>query len=739
MGNPEANNALRVPNFSRDRPNSNSFGDRHRMVSRYHFTEREIPPAIARHHSGSGSSFSLTLSPDSSTVSPHSSTFSPHSSSFPPNSSSSFPPDPGSSWSPERPTLNSTAERRSRGPISTGVRACCQCRNRKIRCDSTRPGCNNCARRGDICQYDATPKRRGPDKRPGTRHRSCKKRPIDGSAPPKRPKRQGPEQLGTGPERSGPGSGLVLGPGPLPGFDENRVVLRHPMSGKEAEVQGLPVDLGPTYPSRTPIVPSSSCEYETATWWTGFLLVYQLGHVTADLDYLFNDTGHWLAFIHIPSFLETIQNEETQRQVQPALILAGLALAHLMRSSETENSSGGRDRALWLRKSAQEKLEASWTAGWIDHRLAQAAFILALFESSAHPEHDLDRFVAAMVWLDDIIRHLSLTTIDAHDSDVSIFPARMVPCVDTGHFELASRCSCIPVDSQLDPRISHSYKLPWDCTWGPEEIRNEECRRLCWNALGLVASYTTQCAAFARKPPDLFLTDPSNFSLLFPGQVLDRIALNYRSAESHSPKESVWALYCRSMLLWCFCYRCRDDETCGLEDKSEFAQEGWNESQAILDSLDMHGCNLDTSIMYMTREYVSNIRMIITQVLRSLQDLDNSSPVLNRKQAEDWIHYQAQVVNRAKISIQYLLQPQAVNLVRRPFQVNWYLNQLAICLMLWRNDRSLVDALELAKSLLLTVDSMNALWPCQVNQEKGTMFRKQILEACRHCGVEPPA
>ena len=61
-------------------------------------------------------------------------------------------------------------------------------RARKIRCDSTRPICDNCARRTHDCEYDEKPRRRGPDKRPGTRQRSCKKRPTDGSAPP--PKRQ---------------------------------------------------------------------------------------------------------------------------------------------------------------------------------------------------------------------------------------------------------------------------------------------------------------------------------------------------------------------------------------------------------------------------------------------------------------------------------------------------------------------------------------------------------------------
>lgn len=56
-------------------------------------------------------------------------------------------------------------------------------RARKIRCDSTRPHCNNCVRRGNDCEYDAKPKRRGPDKRPGTRQRSCKKRPPEAEPP----------------------------------------------------------------------------------------------------------------------------------------------------------------------------------------------------------------------------------------------------------------------------------------------------------------------------------------------------------------------------------------------------------------------------------------------------------------------------------------------------------------------------------------------------------------------------
>lgn len=71
-------------------------------------------------------------------------------------------------------------------------------RSRKIRCDSTRPNCQNCVKRGNECVYDKVPKRRGPDKRPGTRKRSCKKRQSDGSNPqPKKKQRADPVDQGT--------------------------------------------------------------------------------------------------------------------------------------------------------------------------------------------------------------------------------------------------------------------------------------------------------------------------------------------------------------------------------------------------------------------------------------------------------------------------------------------------------------------------------------------------------------
>nr|GAT57068.1 predicted protein [Mycena chlorophos] len=64
------------------------------------------------------------------------------------------------------------------GPTAPVLIACQPCRRRKVRCDAARPACSNCIRRNtpNDCVYDAAPRRRGPDKNPGTRQRPTRKK-----------------------------------------------------------------------------------------------------------------------------------------------------------------------------------------------------------------------------------------------------------------------------------------------------------------------------------------------------------------------------------------------------------------------------------------------------------------------------------------------------------------------------------------------------------------------------------
>jgi hypothetical protein len=136
--------------------------------------------------------------------------------------------------------------------------------------------------------------------------------------------------------------------------------------------------------------------------------------------------------------------------------------------------------------------------------------ILALFEASAHPKHTSQRASSSLMILDSIIKKLALTCLDASDPETSVFPPRAVPVVARqSQANTDSQCSC-----EKSFFIEHSPNglacSGWDPSWTSKEIRKEESRRLCWNALALVATHTADCATVKRKPLDLHLIKPSN-------------------------------------------------------------------------------------------------------------------------------------------------------------------------------------------------------------------------------------
>ena len=115
---------------------------------------------------------------------------------------------------------------------------------------------------------------------------------------------------------------------------------------------------------------------------------------------------------------------------------------------------------------------------------------------------------------------MSLTTIDTHDHEVSLFSPNTVPMVlcDSPLDDYALRerkCGCFPPDSREPPDhyATRPYTLPWDPAWTADEVRREEIRRLCWASLTLISEYVARCEAFNEDAPHFNLCDPSNVSL----------------------------------------------------------------------------------------------------------------------------------------------------------------------------------------------------------------------------------
>ncbi|KAJ7613428.1 hypothetical protein FB45DRAFT_938338 [Roridomyces roridus] len=604
--------------------------------------------------------------------------------------------------------------------------ACQPCRMRKIRCDSTRPECSNCQRREEQCEYDPAPKRRGPDKRLGTRQRSSKPRGRSG-----------------GSEDDGPRMKLeLLNPLLLPAAPQRHSPLRISTNeavllGPSLQYQPTPThfvprpydfeqDAHPKFPPPPPTVHSAQ-----QGWWDAFLQSYPLPQIVADLNFLFSEMAS-LSFVNARLLLDTLWNPTKYLTLQPAFILASMALAVLIRSSEAERGTSGRDCAAFLRDSAQNALDRAWREGvWLDVSLVEAALILVVYESSAHPDYHPSRLLQAFRVLDHALSTLGLMSFDAGQPNVCRYVSGTTPLADAP--APASSCRCIPPGSP--------HALPWDNpSWSAHEIRDEECRRVCWSALSLVTSFRVECWAFSRldECDKLRMCDPASYLLMFPNELYERRRLD---ADGADLKNSVPALYGRGMLLTNFTANAIARGGESEEERETMVQalqEAWQETQAIQDALDAHECNLHTATAQLVGENVVNTQMMITKGLRSLQGLPATDPLFNRQQPKEWKYYPTDIIKRVAMSISYFSDPRAQQLIHRPFSVTWFHSQLAICLFLWENDRTLGDVLQVAKALAIPLDVMNALWPCQFIQTEYGQLRSRLEANCKSAGQDPP-
>ena len=95
--------------------------------------------------------------------------------------------------------------------------------------------------------------------------------------------------------------------------------------------------------------------------------------IARDIKSLFEQSNFWFAFINYPRFFQTFYRQ--RESMQPALVLAILTWANLIRSSTAELGDDGMKRTLWLKERAQAALEAAITVNVIDPDLAQAAWV----------------------------------------------------------------------------------------------------------------------------------------------------------------------------------------------------------------------------------------------------------------------------------------------------------------------------------------------------------------------------
>jgi len=316
---------------------------------------------------------------------------------------------------------------------------------------------------------------------------------------------------------------------------------------------------------------------------------------------------------------------------------------------------------------------------------------------------------------------MQLTLTDARDPDVCLYN-RGVPVVyypeGRDALDRVRGCPCAAlakdgsanggaagdvvgsVSSPIDAYGPRTYIPPFDPNWTREEERQEEVRRLCWSALALISQFEAQAAVEGDSrvlpplpslsnshglggggggggggmqhqggvgtQPRFYLADVTVWQLLYPGEASDRTKAVWASRDGLTTKESLWGLYCRSMLLWNYCRRWRmpggpgasasaagppstpgglgagpgmghghghagmDHQHFGYggagpgygfvgpgsgmgvgqgggPDEERFSEElteAWAEASTIEESLDVHKCALDSGLVYTTREHI---------------------------------------------------------------------------------------------------------------------------------------
>ncbi|KAI0822887.1 hypothetical protein BC628DRAFT_1326032 [Trametes gibbosa] len=509
--------------------------------------------------------------------------------------------------------------------------------------------------------------------------------------------------------------------------------------------------------------------------------------IAADLRFLFHASLHWFSFINIPRFFASLFHPVTRQTIQPSLILAALGLATFLQSSDIERGAKGREKALRLIDQAHATFDASINSGWIDLGLVQAAWILAFFEIQAHPQLSIYRTRSGMTSLDALIRCLSLTTLDVDDSRATVFVPRAVPVVPnnaptvtppvplldlwtsavTPHADISEphihplpvgstgpsaaintplapgkwRCGCEayslgsqwPLVRDLAPQWSEMPMWPKDLSAG--EMLKEECRRLVWSSVMLAATQNTKTTAGTDwETQHLWMKDPSNYALLFPGE-----NVSPAGASVASTKDSVWALNMRTMLLWQSSLRMRCDLNMSDAERAQFAMGAWLEVDTIEALLDRHTCVSTTGFTVQMRDVLFNTRMVVShEFQRYIPEATTAlGQLFYHDKAERWMTHQLYVANYFS---QALRNPNldANDHSRRNFLMFWFMSQITRALKLWEADRTLMVALDVARILAPATEHLMLLWPCPIQRRDYERLRAELVLSCMEANIALP-
>ncbi|KAI0645408.1 hypothetical protein C8Q79DRAFT_964451 [Trametes meyenii] len=294
-----------------------------------------------------------------------------------------------------------------------------------------------------------------------------------------------------------------------------------------------------------------------------------------------------------------------------------------------------------------------------------------------------------------------------------------------------------PSVRQLAP--SWASTLMWPVGLSEAEFRKEECRRLVWGSVAMVANLN----AYASLSPQgishtgkLFVKESESFSLLTPTEMLVRSGTAIAA-------DDVWSLSLRSMLLLHSCLRVRASSTMSGAQRAEFAVRAWLEIDDLERRLSRHKCGMASNFGFQSTEMLFSLRICVSYEFQRFipQITTNGSSLFYRDKAEDWLRHLDRAINFLYNGLRTKGPSRGGQDLdhRKSFFVFWYLSGIKKCLVLWEADPTLDLALKVGCRAAGQVEHLLLFWPSSRVRLIWQNMRFELVQACIQAGVPPPS
>ncbi|KAI0829653.1 hypothetical protein BC628DRAFT_1314422 [Trametes gibbosa] len=282
-----------------------------------------------------------------------------------------------------------------------------------------------------------------------------------------------------------------------------------------------------------------------------------------------------------------------------------------------------------------------------------------------------------------------------------------------------------------------STTMMWPTNLSEAEFRKEECRRLVWSSVMMIANMN----AYASITPEgitvtgkLFVKEFESFALQTPSETL---ALSGTPVQA----DDVWSLNLRSMLLLHSCLRVRASAAMSGAQRSEFAVRAWLEIDDIERRLERHTCGMSNNYGFHSKEMLFSLRLCVSyEFQRFIPQITTSGNALfYRDKAEAWLHHLAEAVGYVWAGLRTSTTGGKTLDHRKALMIFWFMSGIKKCVVLWQADPSLDLALAIACKAAGHLEHLLLFWPAPRLRQTWQNIRYELVEACLKSGVPPPS